>query len=358
MFVYPTTYNGDGTTARQAPPVTIGSGDARTGVDVHLRAVPTWRVSGRLMGPEGSVAHQALRLFPTSLAEDRSTESGLETASALTDQSGSFTFLGVPSGSYVLRSNKYADMRTTGQTTSLTDAFWLVEPVIVGNQDTTITATWRAAFTMSGRVVFDGGTAVPAADRLLRIPLLVESVDQTQVPGTSRPAQITNNMFTTPQVPAGRYLIRVGSAPPGWALRSVMYEGRDISDAGVDVRGPVSDIVMTFTDRITTLSGTVQSATGVAATDATALLFPADPAGWQDFGLNPRRLKSARVDDSGKYNFPDVPAGDYFVVAVPEEQAAVWREPGRLAVLSRLATRVHLIEGQSATQDLRAVIVR
>ena len=61
---------------------------------------------------------------------------------------------------------------------------------------------------------------------------------------------------------------------------------------------------------------------------------------------------------SGKYNFPDLPAGDYFVVAIPEEQAVVWREPGRLAVLSRLATRVRLTEGQAATQDLRTVTVR
>src|SRR6185436_12384179 len=44
MWVYPTTYNGDGTTARQAPVITIGSGDARTGVDVHLHVTPAWRV--------------------------------------------------------------------------------------------------------------------------------------------------------------------------------------------------------------------------------------------------------------------------------------------------------------------------
>jgi hypothetical protein len=137
-----------------------------------------------------------------------------------------------------------------------------------------------------------------------------------------------------------------------------MYEGRDVSDVGLDLKGPVTDVVVTFTNRITSLSGAVTTTQGLAAVDATALLFPVDSAGWQDFGLNPRRLKSARVDTTGRYNFPDVPAGDYFIVAIRDDQAAVWREPGRLTTLSRVSTPVHLSEGQKTTQDLRLVDVR
>jgi hypothetical protein len=137
-----------------------------------------------------------------------------------------------------------------------------------------------------------------------------------------------------------------------------MYDGRDISDVGLDLKGSATDIVMTFTTRITSLSGSVTTAQGLAATDATALLFPVDSTAWQDFGWNPRRLKYTRVEANGTYTFPDVPAGDYFVVAIPEEQAAIWREPGRLTTLSRAATRIHLTEGQKGTQELRQVDVR
>jgi hypothetical protein len=204
-------------------------------------------------------------------------------------------------------------------------------------------------------------------DRQRPLPVAIETVTQLMPTGV-RPTQFSpDGTFTTSRMPAGRYLVRVGNlvseragvaAPPVWVLRSVMYEGRDVSDVALDLKGPATGIVITFTDRITSLSGSVRSTEGAPAIDATALLFPVDPAGWRDFGLNPRRLKSARVDAHGHYEFPDVPAGDYFVVAVPEEQAAVWREPDRLAALSRLAARLHLNEGDKATQDLRPVAVR
>jgi hypothetical protein len=359
--VFPTTYNGDATTARQAPLIPIGSGETRGGADIHLRATPTWRVSGRLTGPPETVALQALRLFPTSPGDESNSESGLEAAATVTDRSGAFTFLGVPPGSYTLRGNQLPDLRlpsSPSRPASLTEAFWLAEPVTVGDQDVTMNVTWREAFSVSGRVVFDGTSVVPR-ERVVRVPILIESVDQTSIPGARTPSVIgVNNTFTTPRVPAGRYLIHLGSSPPGWALRSVMYEGRDISDVAVDLKSPATDVIMTFTDRVTSLSGGVQTPQGLAAVEATALLFPVDPDGWQDFGLNPRRLKSSRVDAAGKYGFPDVPPGDYFVIAIPDEEAAIWREPDRLMTLSRLATRVHLIEGQAATQDLRSVSVR
>src|SRR5262249_22969334 len=110
--------------------------------------------------------------------------------------------------------------------------------------------------------------------------------------------------------------------------------------------------------RITSLAGSVRGVQGRGATDATVLLFPADPGGWQDFGANPRRLKSVRVEATGAYGFPDIPPGDYFVVAIPEDQAVRWREATRPPALSRVATRVHLNEGDKVTQDLRPVDAR
>jgi hypothetical protein len=282
----------------------------------------------------------------------------METAIALTDRTGAFTFLGVPPGQYTLRGNKFDDgYYAGGRGGPPPNAWWIAEPVTVGNQDVSIAATWRDALSLSGRIVFDGVNAPPAS-RLAQMPIVVEASAQGQIAGLT-PARVQPDLtFTTSRVPAGRYLLRIGSAPTGWALRSVMYDGRDISDTAVDLKGAANDIVMTFTDRITSLAGNVRTMQGTAAADTSVLLFPADPAGWQDFGLNPRRFKTARVDDSGSYKFADIPPGDYLVVAISEEDTAVWRTPARLTALSRLATRIHVNEGDKATQELRQVSVR
>jgi hypothetical protein len=327
-----------------------------------LRAVLTSRVSGRLTGPEGTVGLQALRLIPVTHTEYLFSHDGIEAATALTDRTGAFTFLGVPPGQYVLRGNKLPSRGRGGRGSAPAEpVFWLVESVAVGNQDVTISPTWREAFTVSGRLVFDGASPPPPQARQAQIPILVESVDQRTIPGTvnqRESALDAAGTFTTLPIPAGRYLVRVGGAPAGWALRSVMYEGQDISDTAVDLKGPTTGVVLTFTDRITSLSGVVRSAQGAGDPTATVMVFTADPAGWQDFGLNPRRLKFARPDASGAFVIRGLPAGDYFVVAIPEEDSDNWRSPERRTALSRLATQVRLSEGDTKTQDLRTVVVR
>ena len=53
-----------------------------------------------------------------------------------------------------------------------------------------------------------------------------------------------------------------------------------------------------------------------------------------------------------------MPPGDYYVVAVPEEQAADWRDPKTLEALARLATQVNIAEGEHKMIDLRLKEVR
>ena len=90
--------------------------------------------------------------------------------------------------------------------------------------------------------------------------------------------------------------MRVGGAPPGWTLRSVTSEGRDISDTPLDVgSADVANIVITFTDRQTKVTGVVRGANGNADPDALVVVFPADSAAWTGFGLNPRRMRSTRT---------------------------------------------------------------
>jgi hypothetical protein len=102
----------------------------------------------------------------------------------------------------------------------------------------------------------------------------------------------------------------------------------------------------------------VRGANGNADPDALVVIFPADSAAWTGFGLNPRRMRSIRPAQSGKYTFGGVPPGEYVVAAVKEENLGSWQYPEMLEALSRIGSQVRLSEGDTRTQDLKTGVVK
>jgi hypothetical protein len=68
--------------------------------------------------------------------------------------------------------------------------------------------------------------------------------------------------------------------------------------------------------------------------------------------MSPTRIGTTRTSKTGAYKFGSLPAGDYFAIAVTDEQATLWLEPQFFPAASRVALRVHIQSGQSATAGL------
>jgi hypothetical protein len=157
--------------------------------------------------------------------------------------------------------------------------------------------------------------------------------------------------FTTMGVPAGKYLLRV-SPPNGWLLRGAMLGGRDLADAAVDLRDvDLDSVVITFTDKPSSLAGTVTTANGNVDPKATVIVFPQDASLWTDSGPSPRRLHNTRTGPDGSYSV-SVPAGDYYVVAVSDTGSFEWNDPALLSAIAPLAARVTVVEGSTHQQAL------
>jgi hypothetical protein len=77
-----------------------------------------------------------------------------------------------------------------------------------------------------------------------------------------------------------------------------------------------------------------------------------DPAAWSDSSANPRRMRSTRVPKSGAYSIAGLPAGEYYVAAIAEDNVSQWQDPQFLADLARTATTVRLSDGDTRTQNL------
>jgi len=136
----------------------------------------------------------------------------------------------------------------------------------------------------------------------------------------------------------------------------VIADGVDISDAPIELKATdTANVVITFTDRPTRLNGSVRDAQGNPDRDALVVVFPAEPAGWMDYGLNPRRMRSARAGRNGSYSFLGLPTGDYYVAAIKDDAYAQWQDPQVLEELARTASRVRLSDGDTQSQDLKTL---
>jgi hypothetical protein len=139
-------------------------------------------------------------------------------------------------------------------------------------------------------------------------------------------------------------------------VKSVTLQGRDIADLPFEMKETMSGVTVTMSRRGASVSGAVRSTAGAPDATAALLLFPTDTRLWIDYGPYSRRLKDTRATRTGTFEIRDLPAGDYYLVAVP--QAAMTWKPGFLESMSRIATRVTLSEAEQRSIDLRVQDVR
>jgi hypothetical protein len=350
LSVYPPTFYPSSPTP--ATTVTVASGEERTAIDLQLRPVPSVRVAGSVIGPDGPAPGILLMLVTEPIGEVPFEE---ESAMVRTDREGRFVIPAVPS-QYSLRTMPFGGDGPPASRTSL----WAIVPVTAGSADIDgVSVVLQPGLRITGRVEFDGSGERPTAQQLQQVPVLIEPADLPSVvpPGPTRVD--ASGAFTTPGLPPNGYFVRIRDSPTGWMFKAATYNGRNVTDLPLDLQGgDAANVILTFTDRWTGLRGTVQAADGMRSDDAIVLLFPKDPQAWSSYGPTPRRLKTARTTRTGEYSFTSVPTGDYYVVAVADDQAADWPDPQFLEMLARVATRIDIGDGEQRVQSLRMQAVR
>jgi hypothetical protein len=216
-----------------------------------------------------------------------------------------------------------------------------------------LTAILQRSIRVSGRFEFEGAGERPSGERLAQIAVVVEPIDGPAVALAPTPTLHENRstgQFNTVGYPAGQYFVRVAGSPQGWMFKSAVADGVDVSETPLDLRRDVRGLVITFTDRWTGIGGTVA---GSGADSALVLVFPTDAQAWSNYGSNPRRLRSTAANARGEFGLSSLPQGDYYVVAIPEEQSADWRDARTLEALARGATQVTIGEGDQKRIALR-----
>ena len=405
QMAYPIVFHPAGSAVAQAMTIDLKFGDDRPNVDLALVPVPAARVSGIVEGPPQALAQLTLRLLPAGMEH---IGFGGEAATALVDVDGRFTFFHVPAGSYTIDAPvKVAELsvappsfggsgfnsRTPGNRfpvpppvrgsgyssnsidlipgAAMVDSSFRTDPapysgrasVTVGASDVNnVVVRLRPHAVFSGRIIVETDPAKPNDKPPSRIPLRLDPAGgegSLGMPQSSFQQDGPADFFTIPGVQPGQYLLRV-SGYANWTAKSITWKGREYLDAPFDTTNgeDFSGITVTVTNAVPELGGSVRGSTAVPVESAMVVVFPVERALWRNTGLNPVRMKSAAVSNTGTYRLTTLPAGDYLVAAIDRSQRNTWRGPEFLARLERSASRVTLNWGGRSSQDLTAVEIK
>jgi protocatechuate 3,4-dioxygenase beta subunit len=351
--------------------ITLASGEERMGADIRLTLVPAVPVAGTVVGPGGPVANIGVRLAP-EFAGDLGNEQSFEPATTITDSAGRFSFLGVPTGSYTLRAMRVPPVPVPAAPSPSSSSapppipqeptLWANMPVTVGPEGLTgVTVRLATGFRISGRVVLDGGTAPkPPGSLMEQGSLVMQPVDGHQIGylPALRGRIDADGTITSYEIPPGKYIIRMVLPAGSWAtiapwlFKGSTVNGVDVAATPLDLQRDVTDLVITLTDHPSEIAGMVRNERGLPDPSAMVLVYPTDPADWSSFGETPRKIRNLRPGLDGRYRVPGLPAGPYFVAAIPDAQAVEWQDPRVLEAVSRTAARITLGDGEKKTQDV------
>jgi hypothetical protein len=207
---------------------------------------------------------------------------------------------------------------------------------------------------MSGTLVFQPGSTAPPSD-LTQVRVTAPAVDLEDNVGPMPNARINKDgTFTIDGVSVGEHFIRAngGGGLRGWNLKSVTVDGRDVTDIPISMRSGqrVNNLVVTFTDKINEVSGSVTDVQGNPVTEYTVLAFSTNSSVWRP---NSRQIATTRPDQTGMYKIRNLPAGEYYVVTVDPSEPGEWFEPAYLDQHRAGAARITLGDGDVKTQDFR-----
>ena len=386
ISIYPSVFFPAAVSLGQATVLTIKSGEERGSTDLQMRPARTARVSGTIVGPEGAASNVAVKLAAAGSEPADATD----VATTLTTSAGNFTFPAVPAGQFVLKvlrpprqpigEVERISVTPGGDITMGTtvprgstgppppppipaDATLYAQvPIGVGDGDVSgLIVTLAAGSRVAGRVEFEGTADKPAGAALTGIRINLDPADGSRLDESmlafqaGRPDE--DFTFRTFGVPPGKYVLRVNT-PQGWYLKGAFASGIDVSDVPFDLGArDLTSVVITFTDRPSTLTGSVRAGTNPDA-NAVVVAFPVDSTAWAARGAFSRRMKTARTERDGTYTITGLPPGEYHVIAVHEESFADWQDPALLDALSRVARQVRVLDGERRALDLTAAVIR
>lgn len=336
-----TIYYPGGTDPAAATRFQLAPGQEIGNADFVMRVAPTSIVSGMAVGPDGvPLAGGSISLHVQGIEG----LAGLSQIATIRPD-GAFAFEVLP-GEYLLRARH--QIRGAPESSRYKGNLSLAVPLTVSDRDISglfLTLTHGSA--LRGRMNFEG--APMPAEMAHRFQVRVES----GTPGAVLSVQPSaDGTFELRGIEAGARRLTT-SAPPGWIVKGVFVDGRNVADRPIEFRDGITidNASVIFTTVTAPLA--IQVAHAGGSTSAAVAVFPRDPELWH--------AQSARILFRTAGEDPlildSLPPGEYLVAAIADVASRTLSR-GDHELLERLrpaARVVQLVEGATTAVEVQAV---
>lgn len=339
MLAYAPTYFPSTVATADAQRIRVAAGRTVTGIDFALVPGRAAKVSGTATSSRGvPLAGESVSVTQEFRGPNMSNSFGFGGGTVTTD--GTFVIEKLSPGDYKLQVRKPADKDGAAEAASY--------PLTMNGVDVEgVVITTSPGRVLTGTISKDDGSAPPF--RHAHIHVGTRSLQPDSVPrGISDPDSGRVREDWTFQVTNvfGPQMVRIGGLPDGWALRSIVYGGRDVTDNPIDAdpsQQEITGVHIFLTDRITVVSGSVVDKDGKVAPEGSVVIFSADDTHW---GEDSRRVRTVRVDQSATFEAKGLPPGEYLAASLDYVADGDSNDPEYLEKLRPNATRLTLEEGE------------
>lgn len=354
-LAYLPTYAPNASSPSDATAISVTGSDERSGIDIQVRLLRATTIRGTIATPlDPGVTAQLWLQSDDASVQLQGGQSGL-------DEKGNFVFSVVPPGSYTVFAQTVVapqsitwidgEAQPSRKNPPLSDAqkMWgKARVTVAGEPNVTMSLNLQPSRSISGTVVFEMQERPDLTTRKVTVTVAAAPSPQ-QIWIEHKAAVGPDGRFTIAGVPAGRYTFRIDA---GGYLKSATIAGQDTLDGGLDFTGDrdVTDAVLTLTDQMGEVTGTLTNSAGKPAMDYTIIIAPTDSRFWTP---QSRRIRSARPAINGDYEFEGLPAGSYGISVVTDLEEGALNDPEFLRAISQTALPVLLADKGRITQALR-----